>query len=122
MDDLVYDTFKIDTSRRKFRKENKNGNGGKNGNKHKKQPNIFIRFLKFCLNVVMLSSVLVIVLISLMFIFYSTNLPSIKELSNITPEDSNVKVLDADNEVLADFGAIHSTETTYSDLPINLGI
>jgi penicillin-binding protein 1A len=119
MDDLVYDTFKVDKSRRKLHKEKKNGNGRKNGNKHKKQ-NPLIKFLRFCLNITILSAVLAFVLISLMFIFYSSNLPSIKELSNITPEDSNVKVLDADNKILADFGAIHSTETTYSDLPVNL--
>jgi penicillin-binding protein 1A len=119
MDDLVYDSFKIDKSRRKFRKEKKGGNGRKNGKNHKKR-NPLIKFLRFCLNVAMLSSVLVIVLISLMFIFYSSNLPNVKKLSNITPEDSNVKVLDADNKALADFGAIHSKETTYSDLPINL--
>ena len=120
MDDLVYDTFRPrNKNRNKLPKNNKNVNSIKNRNKHKKQ-NPLIKFLRFCINITMLSAVLAFVLIALTFIFYSTNLPGIKELSNITPEDSNVKVLDTDNKMLADFGAIHSTETTYSDLPVNL--
>lgn len=122
MDDFVYNTVNLGKNKKAKKVGNgKNGNNRNNSkrNKHKKR-NIFVRFFRFCLNIAIISSVLAIILIVLALLFYSSNLPSIKELSSLTPEDSQVKVLDSNNKMLADFGAIHSSEITFYDLPTNL--
>ena len=125
MDDLVYNTVNFGKDNDEKGKKSDKNNGDKNKKnkkekKYKKKQNIFIRLFKFLLNVSLLTAGLGLIFIIFIYTFYSSGLPEIESLRITMPDDSKVIVLDSDNKMLADFGAIHSSEITFSDLPPHL--